>query len=198
MNEQKGRRRSIFKKRRQTIAIHDTLREEDDADISPPATPTPPPLPTINAPEIRLPPVEQRRGSSFIKRASQQIDFESSLPPLRPSIVGGGRKSRYTNRKSIREDMPDDSILAKIFDLDNWAEAERELNRRVTISMGKLNLFHKHYSSFHSGALPTMDLNENDMKALLNCKTWETFNNNDRHHFMIKTKLTDERYDRGE
>ena len=138
MNEQKGRRRSIFKKRRQTIAIHDTLREEDYDELSQPATP-----PTIvNAPEIRLPTIDQncRRGSSFIKRASRQIEFESSLPPLRPSIVG--RKSRYTNRKSIREDMPDDSILAKIFDLDNWADAERELRRRVTISIGNVDYAH--------------------------------------------------------
>ena len=33
--------------------------------------------------------------------------------------------------------MPEDSILNEIFNFDDWAQAERELQRRVTISMGK-------------------------------------------------------------
>ena len=34
--------------------------------------------------------------------------------------------------------MPEDSILNEIFNFDDWAQAERELQRRVTISMGKI------------------------------------------------------------
>ena len=35
--------------------------------------------------------------------------------------------------------MPEDSILTQIFNLDDWAKAEQELQRRITISMGKIN-----------------------------------------------------------
>ena len=41
-----------------------------------------------------------------------------------------------------------------------------------------------------------MDLNEKDIKALLNYKTWDKITNNTRHHFMVKTKILDERFDK--
>ena len=43
-----------------------------------------------------------------------------------------------------------------------------------------------------------MDLNEKDIKALLNYKTWDKITNNSRHHFMVKTKILDERFDKSE
>ena len=41
-----------------------------------------------------------------------------------------------------------------------------------------------------------MDLNEKDIKALLNYKTWDKITNNTRHHFMIKTKILEDRFDK--
>ena len=93
--------------------------------------------------------------------------------------------------------MPDDSILTKIFDLDEWEAADKELKRRVTISMGKKTVTYcnKQKSCF-TGALPATELSEADVKALLNSKTGETFPDTGRHHFMIKTKLLDDSFDR--
>ena len=41
-----------------------------------------------------------------------------------------------------------------------------------------------------------MDLNEKDIKALLNYKTWDKITNNTRDHFMVKTKILEDRFDK--
>ena len=102
----------------------------------------------------------KKRGT-FIRRASAQInkplvisnspvpncadiDEEEPLADRLSRRISG----RFTNRKTITENLPEDSILNDVFNFDEWEREWEVAKRRQTVTMG---------------ALPENQLTEKDM-----------------------------------
>lgn len=106
-----------------------------------------------------------KRGT-FIRRASAQlakpviisnspvpncadIEEENSLADRLSKRISG----RFTNRKTITENLPEDSILNDVFNFDEWEREWEVAKRRQTVTMG---------------ALPENQLTEKDMDSVKN------------------------------
>ena len=59
---------------------------------------------------------------------------------------------RYTNRKTITQNLPEDSILNEVFNFEEWERDWEVAQRRQTVAMG---------------ALPENELTEKDMDWVL-------------------------------
>ena len=102
----------------------------------------------------------KKRGT-FIRRASAQLSkpVVISNSPIPTCADIGEEESisdrlsrrisgRFTNRKTITENLPEDSILNDVFNFDEWEKDWEIAKRRQTVTMG---------------ALPENQLTEKDM-----------------------------------